>query len=71
MDYMKPEIIELDAKMAGGAPCNLGWFNYTAGCTEGFANSTACGRGIMYGASAGCQFGMGAQVTCFYGWGVQ
>jgi hypothetical protein len=49
MKYMKPEIIDLDVAIAGGAACNNGTNNYSTGCTGGLANEVNCNSGTAHG----------------------
>jgi hypothetical protein len=70
MDYMKPEIIDLDVGIAGGAACGQGTNNYSTGCTTGFGNEVNCNTGTLHGSGPGCPFGFGARKNCAFGWGV-
>jgi hypothetical protein len=74
MDYMKPEIIDLDVGTAGGAQCSNGPANFSTGCyPSGFANEVNCNTGALHGnctTGTGCCFGYGARKNCSFGWGV-
>jgi hypothetical protein len=69
MKYVKPELFDIDVGAASGAPCNQGPFNYSQGCTSGFANSTTCASGSFdYPGPSCASFGQGAQSGCNWGW---
>jgi hypothetical protein len=69
MDYVKPEIIDIDSRMAGGVPCNYGYRNFSTGCTTGLGNEVNCNEGNAYGGGAGCApFGLNARPPCGLGW---
>jgi len=57
MEYIKPEIIEIDTGMAGGQACTTGPTNYSTGCQPGPLNSAVCDRGVWYGSGPDCRPG--------------
>lgn len=70
MDYIKPEIIELNTGSAEGQKCDFGFSNYSTGCTTGPGNDVNCVNGPGFGSGQGCTpLGLIPNNACNYGIG--
>ena len=70
MEYMKPELIELNTGTVEGQRCDFGFSNFSAGCTKGPGNDVNCVTGPGYGSGVGCTpVGLVPRTRCNFGIG--